>query len=473
MKTTFITGLFLIASLVSSAHSFGQTAFPANAVEASQLGTRTELSQEIAILRQQHAGLKAEVERYGQDSVRIKRELELVEKAQKDSAASVAALNVSIGMLSSQEKALASKISADNERDGNLTVRVRTLAQELDSLQTRIKQEKMAVETVAMANAKEVARLNQEFDTVKVAHAASVAELNKVQQEAQAKRTADDRALDAQIAIKKQEAAAFDAKLLLVREQQAKKADDDIGARKQTAIREAEDILNKSKTETAAMQVKTQAEREAILKVAEADIRTRVSKLENDEKAALKSRETATKAMDEEFSKRRAMVTKELDYLEAEVVQGKKETASQMAAMRDTMRKEAQAEANKIKEQDLSQGSAKLTALNKQLREVTAKIQEAEARVKVVESREQQAEAKLSRLAAQMQPLEVKQDKIQTLSQRAVAVIAPVSNSRNEVASSSKAGLDKDILQKRRQLESLNSDDLAKQIRRSMTPEDK
>ena len=128
MKTTLLNRLCMVALLAATPHAFGLNAFPANSVEATQLGTRSELAQEIAALRQQHAGLKAEVERYSQDAVRLKRELEQAEKTQKESAASIASLNSSISTLSAQEKALASKVSAANEREGTLTVRTRTLS---------------------------------------------------------------------------------------------------------------------------------------------------------------------------------------------------------------------------------------------------------------------------------------------------------------------------------------------------------
>ena len=472
MKTTLLSRFFLVAFLFSTPYALGQNAFPATAMEATQLGTRAELSQEILVLRQQQMGLKAEIERYGQDAIRIKRELELAEKTQKESAASIASLNASINALSTQEKALASKVAAGNERDGNLTVRVRALTQELDSLQTRIAQEKKTLDTITSGNAKEVARLSKELETAKVAHASSMSELSKTQQEAQAKRAVQEqnevKALDEALGAKKIELAALDAKSSAVREEQNRKANDDIAQRKQTAEREADERVARSKAEASSLAAKTQAE-----------VAARTNKLANDEKAAEQARQAAAKQEEEELAKRRSAVTKQLDALEADAAQEKKDTAVQIAAIREKMLKDAQDEVNKTKEQNLSQGSDKLAALNKQLRDAESKVKDAEAKskdaetkAKTAEAREQQASAKLAQLAAQKQTLEARQDQLKSQPQQAAPVAQTLPPS-NAAALAQKAALEQEILQMRRQLDGLKADDLAKQIRQNMTPDKK
>lgn len=483
MKTTLLSRFFLVAFLSSIPYAFGQNAFPATAMEATQLGTRAELSQEISVLRQQQMGLKAEIERYGQDAIRIKRELELAEKTQKESAASIASLNASINALSTQEKALASKVAAGNERDGNLTVRVRTLTQELDSLQTRIAQEKNTLDTITSGNAKEVVRLSKELETAKVAHASSMSELSKTQQEVQAKRAVQEqnevKALDEALGAKKIELAALDAKSSAVREEQNRKANDDIAQRKQTAEREADERVARSKAEASSLAAKTQAEREALLQAAQAEVAARTNKLANDEKAAEQARQAAAKQEEEELAKRRSAVTKQLDALEADAAQEKKDTAVQIAAIREKMLKDAQDEVNKTKEQNLSQGSDKSAALNKQLRDAESKVKDAEAKskdaetkAKTAEAREQQASAKLAQLAAQTQTLEVRQAQLKSQPQQAAPVAQTLPPS-NAAALAQKAALEQEILQMRRQLDGLKADDLAKQIRQNMTPDKK
>ena len=476
MKTTLIPRLFLVAYLASAPYAFGQNAFPATAMEASQLGIRAELSQEILVLRQQHAGLKAEVERYGQDAIRLKRELELAEKTQKESAASIASLNASISILSAQEKALAAKLAAGNERDGNLTVRVRTLAQELDSLQIRTMQEKTALETITADNAKEVSRLSKETEGARLAHAASLAELNKLQQEALQKHAAQGRAeskeLDDSLAAKKLELAGLDTKAASGREEQNRKANEEILQRQQIAAREAEELMVRSRTEAAALQMKVQD-----------DMAARSGKLENDEKTAEQARKAAdktavearqlmAKSEDEELARRRAAVTKQLDALEAEAVQGKKDTAVQISATREKMLKDVQDEVSKTKNQTLSQSSDKLIALNKQLRDTEAKIKDAEAKAKTAETREQQADAKLAQLATQTEALEARQAQLKSATAQAKPAVS-TSAPANAAALSQKAALEQEILQMRRQLDGLKSDDLAKQIRQNMIPEKK
>lgn len=469
----------IAAYLVATPYAFGQNSFPANAVEATQIGTRAELTQEISVLRQQHAGLKAEAERYGQDTIRFKRELELTEKTQKESAATIASLNSSIGMLSAQEKALSSKISAANEYEGNLTVRTRTLTQELESLQTRVSQEKIMVDTIASSNFREVARLE---------------ELAKVQKNAQATQLAEDKKLDETIVSKKAELAGLDGKAAQAREEQNKQADASISARKQTAAGEAEELFNKNKMAISIADTKAQADRDVLLKNTNDELAARVSKAESAEKSAAQMRDATAKAADDEMSKRRVAVTKELDALDADAKQAKEAAAVELAAMRKKLLLEATVEANIKKEQDVSQGSAKLKAVNKQLlaaetrvrgaeakakaadtreQQADAKILEAEAKSKAANTRGQQADAKAAQLVREQQALEARQAQVQNQVLRNTPTPALATAAANPEALVQKASLEQEILQMRRQLDGLKSDDLANQIRKNMTPEKK
>jgi hypothetical protein len=475
MKYTLLPQLCLVAFLTASPYAFGQNSFPANAVEASELGMRSDLSQEILVLRQQHTGLKAELERYGQDAMRLKRELELAEKTQRESAASIASLNASISTLSSQEKALSSKISAASEQEGNLTVQIRTLTQELDILQTRIKQEKEAMERITASNSKEVGRLNQELDAAKSLHAASLVELENSQVAEKSRRVTEENSLNAALIAKKADLAELDTKATQAREEQFKQAELSILARKQLAEREAEDLLKKSGTEGALLIAKAQAERDALLRSTDEELAARTNKLNNEEKTAVAAREAAAKFLDEELAKRRATVTKELDALDEEAVQSKKQTANELVVMRDKMLKEAKDEVEKAKTQELSQGSITLVALKKQLQEVESTIRMAEEQVKAAQKREQQAEDKLGQLTLQTQVMEKRQAQLQEQLKRNGPMVVQSNDAgpSNAAAMAQKSALASEILQMRRQLDGLKSDDLANQIRKNMTPEKK
>lgn len=404
MKISFRSHLFIAACLVAAApYAFGQNVFPANAVEANQIGTRADLTQEIIVLRQQQVGLKAESDRYGQDTLRLKRDLDMAETTRKDSAASIAALNLSISTLSAQEKALTTRISLASEREGQLTVLTRTLNQELENLKTLIKQEKETAETMSSANGREISRR---------------AELTKAQQDVQARQAIENKTVDDATLAKKVELASLDSKAAQDRDEKNKQADIGISARKQLAEQ---------------------------------------------------TWEAKVKASDEEISKRRAAVTKELDALDAEAKLAKDTAGLELVAMRKKMLLDATAEVNKKKEQDVSQGSAKLAAANKQLLEVETKVREAEAKARAADTRGQKTDAKAAQLVRDQQALETRQAQLQAQTQ--ALRNTPVVGTASPIALAQKELLEQEIVQMRRQLDGLKSDELANQIRKNMTPD--